>query len=376
MKKLVSLVLAVVLLICSVQITYAQIGYEKSNIDIYVGERIINLNHWHQKSSSEGYYPYKKRLDSNGNLQCVGYAYARLEEKLGLSPDFNSGAGAKDIPANAPNGAERTSYTTGKKYTIKVYTNDNGSHITANSWVSFGPGNSSYGHVIYVEEVIGDTVYYTESGTSMWKKGTTGTLKKKTKYNFINYCSSGGKYVGTVVFEPKYVCNHQYMALSETCVYCGEQFQREYTTVNDYFTVVSDWIYVKTKPYSECSTSYGILYKGNTAYITRSFKNIYGNVWYEINFNGNTGYAYSGHFERKTQNNVVKVNTRVGIVSIPSSWDNLSIRTGPSTNYAIVGSMNNGARCVVYPDKTSNGWYYVEYNGIKGYAAGNRIILQ
>lgn len=72
----------------------------------------------------------------------------------------------------------------------------------------------------------------------------------------------------------------------------------------------------------------------------------------------------------------VTVNTRSGIVNIPSSWDNLSIRTGPSTNYQIVGSMNNGVRCTVYPDKTSNGWYYVEYNGIYGYAAGNRINLQ
>ncbi len=70
------------------------------------------------------------------------------------------------------------------------------------------------------------------------------------------------------------------------------------------------------------------------------------------------------------------VNTRSGIVNIPSSWDDLSIRSGPSTNYQIVGSMKNGVRCTVYPDKASNGWYYVEYNGIKGYAAGNRINLQ
>ena len=133
-------------------------------------------------------------------MQCVGYAYARLEEKIGLSPDFSSGAGAKDIPNNAPNGKTRTAID-GTIYTIEVYKNDNGSHITANSWVSFGPGSSSYGHVIYVEEVIGDTIYYTESGTSMWKKGTAGTLKKKSKSDFINNCSSGGTYVGTVVFR-------------------------------------------------------------------------------------------------------------------------------------------------------------------------------
>ena len=66
-------------------------------------------------------------------------------------------------------------------------------------------------------------------------------------------------------------------------------------------------------------------------------------------------------------------NSIVGVVDIPSSWENLSIRSGPSTNYQIVGSMNNGVRCNVYPSKTKNGWYYVEYNGIYGYASGNCI---
>ena len=69
-------------------------------------------------------------------------------------------------------------------------------------------------------------------------------------------------------------------------------------------------------------------------------------------------------------------NTRTGIVNIPSRWTDLSIRTGPSTNYQIVGGMPHGARCTVYTDKASKGWYYVEYNGVQGYAAGNRINLQ
>lgn len=197
MKKLLSTIILIVFVMTNIPAVFAATGYNKNNIDSYVGQKIIDLNYYH---SSKGYYPYKKRLDSSGNMQCVGYAYARLEEKLGLSPDFSSGAGAKDIPNNAPNGKTRTAID-GTVYTIEVYKNDNGSHITANSWVSFGPGSSSYGHVIYVEEVIGDTIYYTESGTSMWKKGTAGTLKKKSKSDFINNCSSGGTYVGTVVFR-------------------------------------------------------------------------------------------------------------------------------------------------------------------------------
>lgn len=69
-------------------------------------------------------------------------------------------------------------------------------------------------------------------------------------------------------------------------------------------------------------------------------------------------------------------NVKTGVINIPANWDNLSIRTGPGTSYQIIGSMNQGDRCTVYTDKTSNGWYYVEYNGITGYASGRQIILQ
>ena len=74
--------------------------------------------------------------------------------------------------------------------------------------------------------------------------------------------------------------------------------------------------------------------------------------------------------------NGVNSSVKTGVINIPSSWDNLSIRTGPGTSYQIIGSMNQGERCTVYTDRTSNGWYYVEYNGITGYASGRQINLQ
>ena len=197
-KKSISVFLTFLLIFSILPNSFAAIGYNKQNISASVGTKIIDLNYYH---ASKGYYPYKKRLDKNGNLQCVGFAYARLEEKLGLSPDFSSGAGAKDIPWNAPNGATRTS-SFGQKYRIDVYKYDNGSHLTANSWACFGSGSSYYGHVIYVEEVIGNTVYYTESGTRMWKNGSAGKLKSKSKSDFVYKCDSGGSYVGTIVFTP------------------------------------------------------------------------------------------------------------------------------------------------------------------------------
>ena len=104
------------------------------------------------------------------------------------------------------------------------------------------------------------------------------------------------------------------------------------------------------------------------------------NGWYYIEYNGIWGYASGKQININTASSNAdtntNTNTRVGIVNIPSSWDNLSIRTGPGTGYQIIGSMNQGARCTVYPDKESNGWYYVEYGGVKGYASGRQINLQ
>ncbi len=55
--------------------------------------------------------------------------------------------------------------------------------------------------------------------------------------------------------------------------------------------------------------------------------------------------------------------------------DVLNVRTGPGTSYDKVVQIPNGSSCTVYTAKTSNGWYYVEYEGAYGYAAGNKIAL-
>lgn len=90
------------------------------------------------------------------------------------------------------------------------------------------------------------------------------------------------------------------------------------------------------------------------------------NGWYYVEYNGIFGYA-SGNYIYLPE------ETRKGTVSIPTNWNNLSIRTGPSTSYKVVGSINNKKECTVYPDKAKDGWYYVEHKGVYGYASGNYI---
>ena len=139
-------------------------------------------------------------------------------------------------------------------------------------------------------------------------------------------------------------------------------------------SIPSSWdnLSIRTGP----STNYEIIGSMNNGVKCTVYLDKTSNGWYYVNYNGIWGYASGKQINLSTSSNTQTKNTRVGTVNIPSNWDNLSIRTGPSTDYQIIGSMNNGVRCTVYPDKANNGWYYVEYNGICGYAAGNRIDLQ
>lgn len=127
----------------------------------------------------------------------------------------------------------------------------------------------------------------------------------------------------------------------------------------------------------------GSAYKTTTALVRNNIDSMYKytlsyyNQWYKEKYGDNAADSSGGGTQKENNNSGTSVGTPgssiVGVVDIPSNWENLSIRSGPSTNYQIVGSMNDGVRCNVYPNKTKNGWYYVEYNGIYGYAAGNRI---
>jgi len=212
MKAVWTFCLTVILLsVCSMTaLASGSKGYDVSKMNSYVGKIIIDPNYTYIKEG-KSYQPYQKRY-FNGSGQCVGFAWARLEEKLNLKKVFSSGEHAKEIPAYAPNGAERESVA-GEKYTVKVYTSakDIKAKLTGNTLVCFKKTNNAAhdGHVVFVEEVLksgsAKYVYYTEGGGSYYTKGTSGTLKKRELNDFLANSYNGGKAActGIVVFEPK-----------------------------------------------------------------------------------------------------------------------------------------------------------------------------
>ncbi|HAP79326.1 MAG TPA: peptidoglycan hydrolase, partial [Ruminococcus sp.] len=58
---------------------------------------------------------------------------------------------------------------------------------------------------------------------------------------------------------------------------------------------------------------------------------------------------------------------------VVTDGSNLNIRSYPSTNSSIIGSIPNNADVTIYG--SVNGWYVIFYNGITGYASSDFIVI-
>lgn len=118
--------------------------------------------------------------------QCVWYVRGRASEKLGKDP--GAIGNANEMYYNAKADAKLSATT---------------SNIKPNIIVSYGKGTSSagakYGHVIYIEDVVGDTVYYTEGGSGYYKNGTDGVIKTATREGILKGVNSSGSRMGSNV---------------------------------------------------------------------------------------------------------------------------------------------------------------------------------
>jgi uncharacterized protein YgiM (DUF1202 family) len=94
--------------------------------------------------------------------------------------------------------------------------------------------------------------------------------------------------------------------------------------------------------------------------------------WYKIVYSGTTGYMSSTYItlasEAASEPELEEMNTS-GYVS----GNYVRLRTGPSTNYSIISTLNYGTSVQVL-GKT-NGWYKISYNGSTGYMCGDYITI-
>ena len=136
-----------------------------------VGKRVANTSSYNN-SAAKG--------------QCVWYVRGRASEKLGKT--VGALGNANEMWYNAKSDSKLSA------------TEEN---IKPNTVVSYKYGTGSagqkYGHVIFIEDVVGDTVYYTEGGSGYYKNGTDGVVKTATKQGILSGVNTNGSRMGSEV---------------------------------------------------------------------------------------------------------------------------------------------------------------------------------
>ena len=145
-----------------------------------------------QIALSANYVPGRKVANSasyNNDAakgQCVWYVRGRAKEKLGV--DTGAIGNANEMYFNAKESARVSA---------------SAQNIKPNMIVSYSKGTGSAGqtsgHVIFIEDVVGDTVYYTEGGSGYYKSGTDGVVKTATRQGIIDGVNTSGARMGSGV---------------------------------------------------------------------------------------------------------------------------------------------------------------------------------
>ncbi|HHD2752993.1 TPA: SH3 domain-containing protein [Clostridium perfringens] len=101
------------------------------------------------------------------------------------------------------------------------------------------------------------------------------------------------------------------------------------------------------------------------------------NGWYEIKFNGKSGYVSSQYVniveEGSNEENPVEPpvsGNKQGIVKVNST---LNMRSGPGSNYGVIGTLHNNDKVEII--REVSGWYEIKFNGKSGYVSSQYVTI-
>lgn len=138
--------------------------------------------------------------------------------------------------------------------------------------------------------------------------------------------------------------------------------------------------------YSGPGTNYSIIGQANqgTRYTVTGRNN--DGSWYQIDFNGGAGWVFSdlvtseGPFVTVAFNipTPPPTNTPVPVTVTPSVAvdSTINVRSGPGTNYDIIGQANQGTRYTVTSRSSDGSWYQIDFNGIVGWVFSDLVTFE
>ena len=120
----------------------------------------------------------------------------------------------------------------------------------------------------------------------------------------------------------------------------------------EYIVITADKVNFRSGPSTNYS-SIGKFNKGDKVeYLGES------EYWIKVKYSNKIGYVHSDYVE-----NYASTTKKAKYVNASS----LNVRSGPSTNYSVIGKLSSGEQIKVI--STSNGWTKIKYNGQIGYVS-------
>lgn len=167
----------------------------------------------------------------------------------------------------------------------------------------------------------------------------------------------------------------------------GSSSSTTYSTYSTSITSlrITDSVNLRSKPLTS-STIYTSIPAGKIVSCTgTAAKTSGGSVWYQVKYNGTTGWIYSGYAEKysssssssgssDSQSNSTVVKTyEIDGKYVKIVGGSVNIRSNAGTSYKVVGSMPSGAygTCKGVAAKDTRGvvWYKVKYDGVTGWVS-------
>ncbi|MFL0196665.1 SH3 domain-containing protein [Clostridium sp. WILCCON 0269] len=296
--------------------------------------------------------------------QCTWFTYGRVLEKLGIA-----------LPSEFYGNAVDWWYANAQD---NVY--PYGSEPKANSIIVWGGGSVGYGHVGFVEEVDGDTIYFNEGNFSVRGSydGNVKTISKEAIKNRGNLYLKGYIYVGEGTTSSGSTQNNSSSTSTNTYqpVSSGS-YESGMVNISNTSSVLN----IRNGAGTSFSIL-GYLKKGDTVQVVGTVGN-----WYKIKLNSSYGYVSSDYISMgnsssttnnatqqlssnsSTQNSGNSTSPSSGYVKLSSASSTLNLRNSPQG--AIIGSIASGTAVNIIG--SNGGWYKVTVNGSTGYVYSSYI---
>ncbi|QAT40891.1 SH3 domain-containing protein [Clostridium sp. JN-9] len=289
--------------------------------------------------SSSAYNSNNIFTESGYKGQCTWFAYGRAKEKLGIS-----------LPSEFYGNAIDWWYAN-----LRDHVYNYGTEPKPNSIVVWYGGPRGYGHVAYVEDVIGDTVFFNE-GNFQVRGNYEGHLKALSKEQIKNRGN---------IFLKGYI-------------YIGEGKSSGHTDNSN------------TSQGSNSKTSKVSLSNAGSSLNVRSSSNTNSSVvgslrngdsvkiieqqgsWYKISYGSGYGYVYSKYIKdagndisNGQSNTTPVVSNKYGTVNLKSQSSCLNIRSSASLNSSVIGTLQHGSKVAII--ESTGEWLKISSGSKTGY---------